>query len=193
MINIILGLKALIKYMEEFVHLGEAAKSKLKLYTEKQVFGKNKFILSLGQRCDYIWFLKKGMVRKYYLHEGREITTWIHTENQIFTSLNAFAKQSPSDEFIQAVEDTELIAISKDNSKKLSEFPDIMQFTNLMMEQQFINIDVHSKALSQRGAREKYEYLFQIAPEMIKRAKLIHIASILNISPETLSRVRRIH
>lgn len=178
--------------MEEFVHLSEAAKTKLHLYTELQSFAKNEFIICQDQRCNYIWFLKKGMVRKYYLHEGREITTWIHTENQIFTSINAYAKQSQSDEFIQACEEVELIAISRNNSKKLSEFPDIMQFTNLMMEREFINIDVHTKALSQKDARGKYEYLFKIAPEMIRRAKLIHIASVLNISPETLSRIRRI-
>jgi hypothetical protein len=59
------------------------------------------------------------------------------------------------------------------------------------MEREFVNIDKHTKALNQKDARGKYAYLREIAPEIIKRAKLGHIASIIGISQETLSRIRK--
>ena len=59
------------------------------------------------------------------------------------------------------------------------------------MEREFVNIDVHTKALNLKDAKGKYDYLRRIAPEMTKRAKLGHIASIIGITQETLSRIRK--
>ena len=56
----------------------------------------------------------------------------------------------------------------------------------------FVKIDMHTKALNQKDARGKYEYLQKIAPELIKRAKLGYIASIIGVTQETLSRIRKI-
>ena len=66
-----------------------------------------------------------------------------------------------------------------------------MVFINALMEREFVNIDKHTKALNQRDAKGKYEYLREIAPEIIKRAKIGHIASIIGVSRETLSRIRK--
>lgn len=131
------------------------------------------------------------MVRKYHLSHGKEITVWIHTENETFTSLQSYAQNTLSDEYLQVCEDTEVISITKSNSEKLAHFSQITTFVNLMMGREFANIDKHSKELNQRDAKGKYEYLKEIAPEVIKRAKLGHIASLLGISQETLSRIRK--
>jgi CRP-like cAMP-binding protein len=95
-------------------------------------------------------------------------------------------------EFIQACENTEVISITKSNSEKLAQFPKIMTFVNAMMGKEFASIDKHTKELNQRDAKGKYEYLREIAPELIKRAKIGHIASIIGVSRETLSRIRKV-
>jgi hypothetical protein len=56
-----------------------------------------------------------------------------------------------------------------------------------LIERGFVNMDIHIKALNSKDARGKYEYLAKIAPEMIKRAKLGHIASIIGVTQETLT------
>jgi len=66
-----------------------------------------------------------------------------------------------------------------------------MIFVNAMMGREFANIDKHTKELNQRDAKGKYEYLREIAPEIIKRAKIGHIAAIIGVSRETLSRIRK--
>jgi CRP-like cAMP-binding protein len=184
-------MKQLIDYIEKIIKLDDEAIRALCELSEIEVYRKNQHILEAGQRCNKIWFLKSGMVRKYHIHNGKEITTWIHTENDTFTSLQSYAQNIPSSEYLQACEDTEAIGITRQNSEKLIQFPQFVTFTNVLMEQEFVNVDVHTKALNSKDAKGKYEYLREIAPEIIKRAKLGHIASILGISQETLSRVRK--
>jgi len=184
-------MQSLIDYIEQIVKLDEEAIEALHRLAEVEHYKKNQYILEPGQLCHKIWFLQKGLVRKFYLHDGEEITTWIHAENETFTSMPAYAQGKPSEEFLQACEDTVAIGISRQNSEKLAQYPAFLIFTNVMMQRVFVNLDVHTKVLNSKDARGKYEYLKIIAPELVRRAKLGHIASILGISPETLSRIRR--
>jgi CRP-like cAMP-binding protein len=184
-------MQQLIDYIEQFVRLDSEAIEALENLAETETYNKNQHILEQGQRCNKIWFLKKGMIRKYHICDGKEITAWMHTENDTFTSLQSYAQNTPSDEFIQACETTEVISITKANSEKLALFPQFTIFSNKLMGREFANIDKHTKALNQRDAKGKYEYLRKIAPEMIKRGKLGHIASIIGITQETLSRIRK--
>ena len=184
-------MQKIITYIEKFVKLSESAKEALFQYAEKECYLKNEFILESGQRSNKIWFINSGMVRKYHYHNGKETTTWIHCENEIFTSLQSYAEQIPADEYIQASEDVELISISRQNSEKLNQYEQIVTFTNILMSQQFANIDKNTRIFNQLDAKGRYEYLSQLAPEVVKRAKLGHIASILGITQETLSRIRK--
>jgi len=184
-------MKLLIDYIDKFAKLDDEAIRALNEFAEIETFKKNQYILQQGNRCNKIWFLKSGMVRKFYIHDGKEITIWIHTENDIFTSLQSYAQNTPSCEYLQACEDTETISITKQNSEKLIQFPQIVTFTNVLMEREFVNVDIHSKALNSKDAKGKYEYLREIVPEVVKRAKLGYIASIMGVSQETLSRIRK--
>lgn len=184
-------MQQLIDYIQTIVKLDEQAVLALHKYAVVEKFKKNDHLLSVGQRCNKLWFLKSGMVRKYHYADSKEHTCWVHTENDIFTSLESYSRQTATTENIQACENSEVIALTRENSKKLSEIPQFLTFSNVMMERAFVDIDVHTKEFSQRDAKGKYDYLSQIAPELVKRAKLGYIASILGISQETLSRIRR--
>lgn len=184
-------MQQLIDYIEQFVKLDSEAIQALENLAEIETYKKNQHILEQGQHCNKIWFLEKGMVRKYHILDGKEITVWIHTENDTFTSLQSYAQNIPSVEFLQACETTEVISISKSNSEKLARVPQFMIFSNELMRREFANIDKHTKALNSKDAKGKYEYLREIAPEMIKRGKLGHIASIIGVTQETLSRIRK--
>ena len=184
-------MEQLIAYIEETVKLNDDAVIALRELADEEFFPKNRYILREGERCDRIWFIKKGMVRKFHLRDGKEITTWIHTENDTFTSLPSYANDIGSDEFIQACEETETISITKTNSKKLARIEAFSEFSNTMMAREFAKIDFHTKIINSKDAKGRYEYIREIAPEIIKRAKLGHIASIIGISQETLSRIRK--
>ncbi|WP_159520487.1 Crp/Fnr family transcriptional regulator [Sunxiuqinia indica] len=156
-----------------------------------ELYSKNQYLLDYGQRCHKIWYLKSGMVRRYYIHEGKEITLWLYAENEIFTEFQSFSRRMPSGVYIQACEDTEVVSISRSEYLSLRQNPEMWLFCILMIENVFLDIDQHLRNLQTKDARGKYEYLQEQAPEIIKRAKLGHIASMLGISQETLSRIRR--
>ncbi|MCG6188294.1 Crp/Fnr family transcriptional regulator [Maribellus maritimus] len=184
-------MQKLIDYINQYAKLDDAAILELELRAEIEKFKKNEFILEQGEYCNKIWFIKSGMVRKFHLHEGKEITAWIHVVNDIITSLYSYFHQTPAIEYLQACEETELIGISRENSKKLAQFPQFVTFTNVLMGEHFVKIDTNSREFGLMSAKEKYDYLKQISPEMIKRAKLGHIASLMGVTQETLSRIRK--
>ncbi len=151
---------------------------------------KGKFLSKPNQKCDSIWFIKKGAFRKYSFINGKETTHWINYENEMCTSLNSFLNDTIADEFIEAYEASEIIKINNTNTSKLSENLDLSEFCRLLLEDLLTCIESSSKILKASNAQEKYIYLHKIAPEMTKRANLGHIASILGITQETLSRIR---
>ncbi len=183
-------MQVLIDYINKYARLDEKAIDSLYSLAEIEFFNKKDFLLELNQYCNKIWFIKKGMIRKFYIYDDKEITAWIHTEGEIVTSLHSYFYQTPANESIQACEETEVISISRENSKKLAEIPQFVTFTNALMGEQFAVLDVNTREFTQMSATEKYNYLLKKAPEMMKRAKLGHIASLMGITQETLSRIR---
>jgi CRP-like cAMP-binding protein len=184
-------MKQLIDFIEQIVKLDTESLEALEMLTGLETYKKNQFILEQGQRCNKTWFILSGMVRKYYIHGGREITVWMYTENETFTSLKSYAERSPSSEYLQACENSVVVSITRQNSQLLVNYPPMVTFANVLMEREFMHSENHTKALYTKDAKGKYEYLKTTAPEMVKRAKLGHIASILGISQETLSRIRK--
>lgn len=180
----------LIRFINQYTRLDKNAEHALRELVESESYRKNEYLLQEGQICTRVWFIQSGSVRKFYLHEGKEITTWIHFENEMFTSLSSYFQQQPSEEYLQACENTKLLSISYANSLKMNEYPQISNFSKLHLEEQFSIIDKVSKKFSQMNAAEKYDALAEMTPGLIKRAKLGYIASIMGVSQETLSRIR---
>ncbi|MBN1118529.1 MAG: Crp/Fnr family transcriptional regulator [Bacteroidales bacterium] len=183
-------MEKLIKFISRYAQLSPAAIAGLKCFAEEEKSKKNVLILNAGQVCHKIWFLTSGMVRKYQLQDGKERTCWIHFENEIFTSLDSYFSQTPSKDIIEACEESEIISISKEASKELARFPEFLSFTNALMGEQFASIDRVSKEFSFMDAKQRYNYLQKVSPKLFQKAKLGHIASIMGITQETLSRIR---
>ena len=183
-------MEQLIHFINQYTFLDDDAQKALARRVEYEKYKKNEFILKQGVRANRVWFINKGLVRKFYYHEGKEITTWIHAENEMFTSMPSYFQQKPSSEYIQAIEDTELISLSYEKSLELRNFSSFNDFSKELITKQFANIDEVSKKFSLMSAKEKYDALSEFAPEIIKRAKLGYVASIMGVSQETLSRLR---
>lgn len=184
-------MQQLINYINKYAKLDQDAIAELGKRAEIEKYPKGRMILEAGQICNKIWYIKSGMVRKFHLHDGKEVTVWMHCENEIITSLHSYFSKSPTSEYIQACETTELIGINRHNSEQLALFSQFVTFSNTLMGEQFACVDMVSREFSKMDAKQRYKYLCQIAPNMVQRAKLGHIASIIGITQETLSRIRK--
>lgn len=156
-------------------------------------YPKNYFLLKPGKPCKHLWFMTKGAARYFYTNEqGKEINTWFSLDTQIITDTTSFVHQEPSQESIQLLEDSEMFAIEYDALQtllqkhhsfalwyiKLVELHYISQIEDRIADLQFLD------------AKQRYQKLLNMYPDITNRISLGNIATYLNITQETLSRIR---
>lgn len=157
----------------------------------KKNYKKNEIILREGQYCKNLFFVESGILRAYYLKEGREVTDWFGTEGTFLTSIYAFYNELPSKQFIHAVEKSTVYSISKSDLDKLShEYPSVEKWFRAITTEHLIRLQERITALQFYSAKERFALLREKNPKVLQKAPVSHIASYLGISLETLSRVR---
>ena len=186
-------MQQLINFIKKYTVLDKAAEKAVLDATSSEFFPKNEFLLKSGQYCNKIWFIKSGLIRRFYRHNSKEITIWIHDEDQWLTSARSFFQKEPSQEYIQACEDSELVCISREASQELMHYSAIQRFSKLHLQEMLACGEKLSQEFGPLSAGEKYQYLFEHVPTILKRAKLGHIASMMGVTQETLSRIRARH
>ena len=152
---------------------------------------KDEHLVEKGEQAPYLYFISKGIVRVYYIKDGKDITDWLASENQFISSLVSLFTKKPSDQYVQVLEDTQLIAMSHNELEKLyDKYHSLERIGRLITTQNLLRLQERVIALQFYSAKEKYELLLKNNPQIIQRVSLTHIASFLGITLETLSRVR---
>lgn len=153
---------------------------------------RNTIILSQGEVCSHFYFLEKGCMRTYYItQDGQEKTRLISFDNTPITALTSFINQKPSVEYIDALEDSEILSIShNDFFILLDEIPSWALFYRKNLELAFAFQNNRIEDLVTLSAKERYEKLLKDRPHYIQRLSNRVVASYLGISQETLSRLK---
>ena len=154
-------------------------------------FQKGAKILEEGEVCRALYFVEKGMVRQYYYKNKRDVTEHFSFEGRIVFCIESFLKQEPSRLIVEALENTELCAIPRDALLGLMVRNQEMEMLyRKILEHVAISSQEHADSQRFENAAERYDRLLREKPEIILRAPMVHIASFLQMTPETLSRVR---
>lgn len=153
---------------------------------------KNELLLAHGQTSQRSFFVGKGCLRIFFMNEdGQEATRHFSFENQFATALMGFISGEPSQEIIQAVEHTELLYIThKDFYHLLDIIPQWEKFYRSYLEYAYVNNTKRLMSFITLDAVERYRLLLDQSPEIVKRLPNKMVASYLNISQETLSRLK---
>lgn len=153
---------------------------------------RNTILLKERQVAHRFYFIVEGSARTFYDHEGKEITSWIYSENQMLTAWSSFLSRQPSFETIELTEESTLVSLTYDELQQLyHEHPKMQIIGRLLLETQIVYLDQFYKGFMFMTAREKYDLLVGAFPDITLRVNLGHIASLLGISQETLSRIRK--
>jgi CRP/FNR family transcriptional regulator, anaerobic regulatory protein len=153
--------------------------------------GKGEILLHEDKICNHLFLIKKGFLRGFHYHEGKEITAWFGFENDIATSIYSFVSQKPGFENIEVIEDSILYGISHDDLNTIyQQHPEFNYVGRLLTEKYYVDLMERTLCLQFQSAKESYNQLVATHPHILKRASLGHIASYLGISQETLSRIR---
>lgn len=154
-------------------------------------FAKNEKILKEGEVCENIYWIVKGLVRQFYYKNGKELTEYMATENNIVMCIESLFKEQPTHLQIVALEPTLLYAMPKHVLEQVAmKSVNIQILYRKILEESLILSQVHADMLRFESAQDRYQKLVKRQPQLVLRAPLVYIASYLQMTPETLSRVR---
>ena len=154
-------------------------------------YAKGEKILNEGEVCENIYWVVKGLVRQYYYKNGKELTEYMATENTIFMSIESLFREEPSKQVIHALEPTIVYAIPKKELEAVAiKCVNIQMLYRKILEESLIISQRHADMLRFESALDRYRKLVKNSPQLVLRAPLVYIASYLQMTPETLSRVR---
>ena len=153
---------------------------------------KNSILLSEGETSREFYFIYKGCIRTYFISkQGHEKTRYIMIEPSIGTALTSFISQKTSFEFIDVLEDSELLVISRNDFYKLTEtIPAWKDFYLKIMEMAYSFQTAKIESLVTLSAKQRYEQLLKAQPKLIQRLSNKVLASYLDVTQETLSRLK---
>jgi len=153
---------------------------------------KRKLLLKEGTICNHIYFIVKGAVRGFRREGQKDITTWIVIENELVTSIFSLDNPAPSFENIQALENSELLALTYDDLGQLYErFPEFNLIARKLLHRYYADAEKRAFIARLTKAENKYRNFLMMHTSLANRIPLKYIASYLGMTLETLSRVRK--
>ena len=151
-------------------------------------------LLVAEQVCNDLYFITKGCMRSYYIDsKGVEQIYQIRMDNNWISDLESFFSHKPSKYYIQALEDTSMLRISNKRLEQLLlEIPSLERYFRILFQKAYINALDRLNSTMRDTALDRYNTLLKEHPEVFKRVPLIYIASYLGVTPESISRIRRL-
>lgn len=175
-----------ISYQKKDLHIVEKLVSLMFIKKYK----KKEYLLREGEVCKEIFYVQKGLLRVYIINEGKEVNTWFVKEGDFITSISSYHKQQPSEHYIDALEDCEIITIKKTtldfimkNNHKAALFANNELFNKLCDYQE------QASALRFMSAENRYNYLFEKQAAIFSRLSQKHLASFLGVDTTYLSKI----
>jgi CRP-like cAMP-binding protein len=153
---------------------------------------KKQYLLQEGDVCRYTAFVEKGILRTFSVDEkGNEPILQFSMEGWWIADLYSFLTEEFSQYNIEALEDCELLLITKENWEiLLDKVPAFERYFRLLIQNNLIATQRRLMSSLSESAEEKYTKLINNFPGCIQRVPQHMIASYLGITPETLSRIR---
>lgn len=153
------------------------------------------FLLQPPETSNEIYFVAKGLFRGYYLKkDGTEVSAWFMGEGKLICSIPSFYEHIPSFEFICALEDAEVFYITFDELQAV--YDTYMEFNYIgrtLITEYLISWAWQLYNIRMMSALERYEWLLTNVPDVVERVLNKYVASFLDITEYTLSRVRHEH
>ncbi|WP_229216384.1 Crp/Fnr family transcriptional regulator [Dyadobacter sp. 3J3] len=153
---------------------------------------RNQILVNYNETCRIYYFINKGSLRLFTVNKsGLETSRYFAFEGMFITALPSFIDQQPAEEFLQAIEKSELLAITrKDFYEMVRTVPEFGHIYREILEIGFVNAQKRIYGFQGFDALEKVKWLIKFQPKFLLRVSNKMAASYLGMSPSTLSRVK---
>ena len=157
-------------------------------------YKKKQHFLEAGAVCNYFGFIITGSVRYYYIKDGIELTGYFNYENEFIGSYKSFLTGTPTLNYIQALEPTDIILISKKNMDLMLNNPVLSykmeRLGRLMAEYIVVCYEDRTNSFITQTPEERYLKLLETGKEILQKVPQHYIANYLGITAVSLSRIR---
>jgi CRP-like cAMP-binding protein len=154
-------------------------------------FAKGEMILKAGDICENIYYIDKGLIRQFYYKNNKELTEHIGADGEIFMCIESLFREEPTELQVEALENSIIYLIPKHRLEQVAlHNVNIQIMYRKILEESLIISQIHADLLRFETAQNRYLRLCKLKPQVVLRAPLVYIASYLQMTPETLSRVR---
>ena len=154
-------------------------------------FSKGEMILNEGEICRNIYYIEKGLIRQFYFKNGKQITEHLGEDHSIMMCIESLFREEATKLQVEAIEPTTVYALPKLRLEQVAlHNVNIQILYRKILEESLIISQVHADLVRFETAQDRYKKMCKLSPQVILRAPLVYIASYLQMTPETLSRVR---
>ena len=182
----------LLTHINRFVKLSAEEEDMLSSYLNLAVLKKKEYLLEEGKICTANYFIQKGCFRTYFINEkGTEQILQFGIENWWITDYTSLESQSPSNFFIQAIENAEIVVLEKNIQEILfQKIPKLERYFRIILQKSYSASQLRIKYIFSLSGEERYHHFNNSFPEFVQRIPQYMLASYLGFSPEFLSKIR---
>ncbi|MNJ84359.1 Cyclic nucleotide-binding domain protein [compost metagenome] len=153
---------------------------------------KGDYFLKTGKNCDKLSFVQTGFLRMFVETEKKEVTQWISTKGYFVTDLSGYVFGDPARWTIQALTDVEMYTLNKSDYQQMETLvSDWSTLEKLFIVRCFTLMENRIFSHLSMTAEERYAWFFENNKELFNQVPLQYIASMLGMTPETFSRIRK--
>ena len=180
-------------HFEKFIKLSENLKSELSKRIKPIVFKKGELVLDANNISNKSYFINKGILRTYFIKDGKEISEYFSRIDEWVNSPKSFMQREKDIYYIDAIENTEAYFITVNDLVYLFDnFPEMERYARLSMGTVFGHFMERITSIRFTTAKEKYNHFQKTYTNIYHRIPLGMVASYLGITQETLSRIRAV-
>jgi CRP-like cAMP-binding protein len=179
-------------YIHTFFGVKQNDVSKIVTFFKPVQLKKGDFFLKTGMSANKLAFVQSGMLREFVEIEGKEITKWITSKGYFVVDLGSFVFRRSARWNIQALTDCELYLIDFIDYQKIGQaIPKWLELEKMFITKCFSILEERVLQHLSMSAEDRYRQLFQSNKELFNTVPLQYLASMLGMTPETLSRLRK--
>ena len=158
-------------------------------------YAKGQIILAEGEICREILYIDTGLVRQFYekrdVNKTRVVTEHLGVDGTIVMCIESLFREEPTKLQIEALENSICYALPKQRLEEVAlHNVNIQILYRKILEESLILSQVHADLVRFESAQNRYKRMCKLMPKVVLRAPLNYIANYLQMTPETLSRVR---
>jgi len=182
----------LISVFTTYTELTEQDVQLLKDIFEPKILKKNEYFIIEGEQNDKAGFIRKGLIRYYVLKNDEHATLDFSQELEFIADFPSFVQKGKSKQFIQAVEDCELLVTNYDGIQRIyKEFSNGNLIGRLVLEHRFVIMMNQLLSIYMHNPEDRYKNFIENYSSITQRIPQYMIASYIGIKPESLSRIRK--